>query len=441
MKFYGRREELHELAQIRQLAANGARLTVVTGRRRVGKTEMLERAYNDGQQPYLYLLISQRAEKELCGILQEQVQQVTGSPILGQAERFGDLFRIIMESACTRPITVVIDEFQELDKINPAIFADIQGVWDRLHKKARLNLIVCGSVNRLMNKIFFDDREPLYGRNTGKIQLGPFPIGLIKEIFAEHAPRHSPDDLLALWTLTGGVARYVELLMDAKAITRKKMIDTIFGLSSSYVDEGKIALGQEFGKDSGVYFSILASIASGRTSYAEIRNVVGAEIGGQLTKLENSYQLISKKQPACECITTRNCLYAIDDCFFRFWFRFVYRYQHLLEQKQYEEVRTLVMRDFDAFSGISLKRYFRAKLIEEHRYTKISGWWDRKGENEIDLVCENELTGALDFYEVKRDSSRIDLKALRNKVKAFFTKHPDLQDRTFGIKGLALADM
>ena len=441
MKFYGREEELKELSQIRQLAANGSRLTVVTGRRRVGKTELIEQAYNDGQQPYLYLLISQRAEKELCEILQEQVQQVTGCPILGKAERFMDLFRIIMESACTRPMTVVMDEFQEFDKINPAIFADIQGIWDKLHKKARLNLIVCGSVNRLMNKIFFDDREPLYGRNTGKIHLSPFSIQLLKKIFDDHAPRHSPDDLLALWTLTGGVARYVELLMDARAFTRKKMIDTVFGLSSSYVDEGKIALGQEFGKDSGVYFSILASIASGRTSYAEIRNVVGAEIGGQLTKLEISYQLISKKQPAYERVTTRNCLYAIDDCFFRFWFRFVYRYQHLLEQKQYGEVRALVMRDFDAFSGISLERYFRTKFIEEHRYTKVSGWWDRRGENEIDLVCENELTGAFDFYEVKHDSSRIDLNALHSKVKSFFTKHPDFQDRAFGIRGLSLADM
>lgn len=70
--------------------------------------------------------------------------------------------------------------------------------------------------------------------------------------------------------------------MDAKAFTRKKLINAVFSLSSSYMDEGKIALGQEFGKDSGVYFSILASIASGRTSYAEIRNVVGAEIGGLL---------------------------------------------------------------------------------------------------------------------------------------------------------------
>ena len=441
MEFYGREEELKELRRIRAESARGGRLTVVTGRRRVGKTELVERACNDGKTPYLYLLISQRSEKELCQCLQEDVERAVGRPILGQAERFGQLFRAIVEASCERPLTLVIDEFQEFDKIDPAIFTDLQGIWDALHKRAKLNFIVCGSVSRLMRKIFFDDRQPLYGRNTGKIHLDPFPVALLKRILGQHAPRHSGRDLLALWTLTGGVARYVELLMDERAYTRKKMVETVFGLGSSYVDEGKIALGQEFGKDSGVYFSILASIASGRTSYAELRNAIGAEIGGQLTKLEDVYSLIAKKQPFLEKATSRNCLYAIDDCFYRFWFRFAYKYQHLLEQKQYAAIRAIVERDFDVFSGRALERYFRAKFLEEGRFTRIGGWWDRKGENEIDLVCENEVTGEFGFYEVKCDRRRVDLPSLQLKVAAFFRKHPDLQNRKYEIGALSVEDM
>ena len=441
MEFYGREQELKELRRIRAEAARGGRLTVVTGRRRVGKTELVDRALNDGKGPYLYLLISQRSEKELCQGLQEDVERAIGRPLLGRAERFVQLFRAIMESACDRPLTLVIDEFQEFDKIDPAIFTDLQGVWDALHKRAKLNLVVCGSVNRLVRKIFFDDRQPLYGRNTGKIELTPFPVAVLKRILDDQAPRRAGRDLLALWTMTGGVARYVELLMDERAYTRKRMIETVFGLGSSYVDEGKIALGQEFGKDSGVYFSILASIASGRTSYAELRNAIGAEIGGQLTKLEDVYGLISKKHPFLEKVTSRNCLYAIDDSFFRFWFRFAYKYQHLLEQKQYVAIRQIVERDLDAFSGLALERYFRAKFIEEGRYTRIGGWWDRKGENEIDLVCENEVTGELGFFEVKVDSRRIAPAALQLKVAAFLRKHPDLQDRKREVGGLSLEDM
>ena len=441
MKFYGRKKELDELSKIRELSYNNSRFTVVTGRRRVGKTELVERAFNDGRTPYLYFLITRRAERDLCAILQEEADKVLKRPILGHAERFSQIFEAVMQYAEDTPMTLVIDEFQEFDRIDPAIFGEIQGVWDRLHKRSKLNLVVCGSVNRMMYKIFFDDSQPLYGRNTGKLHLDPFPVDLIKEILGDHFPGFGNEDLLALWTLTGGVARYVELFMDAGAFTRADMLKTVYAMSSSYVDEGRIILNEEFGKDHGVYFSILSAIAAGRTSFAEISNLIGSDIGGHLTKLERSYSLITKVQPAYEKSSTKNCLYRIDDSFFRFWFRFVYKYMHLIEQKQLEELRNMVERDFNLFAGRSLESYFKTKFIGEHRYTRVGGWWDRKGENEIDLVCENEFSGALDFYEVKIDASRIDLKALAVKVERFFEKNPVLRTDMSSLRGLSLADM
>ncbi|MBQ7189043.1 MAG: ATP-binding protein [Kiritimatiellae bacterium] len=441
MKFYGREAELAELARIRKLSMESSRFTVVTGRRRVGKTELIEKAFNDGNTPYLYFLVTQRAEKDLCEVLQEAAQEVLARPILGAAMRFSQLFEAVMSYAVDVPMTLVIDEFQELDRINPAIFGEMQGVWDRLHRRAKLNLVVCGSVNRLMGKIFFDDSQPLYGRNTGRLDVLPFTTALLKEILVDHRENFARRDLLALWTLTGGVARYVEMFMDAHAYTRKAMLDTVFGLSSAYMDEGRVILSDEFGRDYGVYFSILSAIAAGRTSFAEIRNIVGEEIGGHLTKLERAYAFITKRQPFREKTQTRNCLYQIDDCFIRFWFRFVYKYFHLIEQRQLHILRQIVERDFDVFSGFALERYFRAKFIEENRYTRIGGWWDRKGENEIDLVCENERNGVLDFVEVKIDAKRIDLRSLAMKTVAFFKKNPDMNRGVLGLKGVSLADM
>lgn len=441
MKFYGRKDELRELAEIREFSGGSARFTVVTGRRRVGKTELVERAFNDGKTPYLYLLATRRSEKDLCAIFQEEAQKVMAQPILGTAERFGQLFEAIMAYSTVTPMTLVIDEFQEFDKINPAIFGEMQGVWDRYHKKSKLNLVVCGSVNRLMNKIFFDDSQPLYGRNTGKLVVDPFPAELVKSILKEHNAECSGKDLLALWTLTGGVARYVELFMDSGAWTRSAMLQRVFSLSSAYVDEGRVILSDEFGREYGTYFSILSAIASGSTSFAEIRNIVGAEIGGHLTKLESSYSFISKVQPAFEKATNRNCQYRIDDCFFRFWFRFIYKYMHLLEQKQLAGLLQLAERDFDVFAGTALEQYFKAKFLESGKYTGISGWWDRKGENEIDLVCENEFTKALDFYEVKTGAGRYDGDLLRSKVEAFFQKHPERRRADCIIGCLSLDDM
>jgi AAA+ ATPase superfamily predicted ATPase len=219
------------------------------------------------------------------------------------------------------------------------------------------------------------------------------------------------------------------------------MIKYVCSPSSSYIDEGRVILSDEFGKEYGTYFSILSAIAAGKTSFAEIRNIIGAEIGGHLTKLESSYSYISKTQPIYEGGTNRNCLYGIDDCFFRFWFRFVYKYLHLVEQKQMAQLQQIIERDFDVFAGRALERYFRVKFLEEGRYTRIGGWWDRKGENEIDLVCENELDGVLDFYEVKLSFDRYDEARLREKTNAFLRKHPEKCGMKIGFAGLSIKDM
>ena len=86
MDFCGRQDELRELAKIRERSRNRAQFTVVTGRRRVGKTELIEKAFNDGETPYLYFLVTQRSEKDLCTILQEEANKVVSPPILGTVE-------------------------------------------------------------------------------------------------------------------------------------------------------------------------------------------------------------------------------------------------------------------------------------------------------------------------------------------------------------------
>ena len=104
-------------------------------------------------------------------------------------------------------------------------------------------------------------------------------------------------------------------------------------------------------------------------------------------------------------------------------------------------MREIAERDFDAFAGYSLERYFYWKFVEETSFTRMGAWWDRKGENEIDLVCEDEAAKALNFYEVKTDARRIDLDALRLKSAAFFAKNPDLKNATCSFAGLSLNEM
>ena len=440
MEFFGREKEIAELRLIRERSHQYAKFTIITGRRRIGKTELIKQALNDGNDLFIYFLIRRLGEKTLCHSLQQDVENA-GLETLGQAETFCDLVRLIVKAAKTRPITLVIDEFQEFDKINPAVFGELQGIWDDCQQTAKLNLLVCGSVNRLMNKIFFNREQPLYGRNTGHLKLKPFGVALLKTILGHYKPAYTGDDLWCLWTMTGGVARYVQLLMDAHACDRAAMIDEILSESSPFLDEGKILLAEEFGTEYSVFFSILTEIASGKNTFGDLTNAVGLEIGTYLSRLENDYGIISRIVPIFDREKSRNTHYTLEDAFLRFWFRFLYKYRSWIEMDRKDALKTLIQRDFATFAGFSLERYFRWKFIGESTYTRIGGWWDRKGENEIDLVCEDELAGFVDIYEVKADRARFDAAALKQKVAVFLEKNPTLKGRIKKTEVLSLESL
>ena len=443
MEFYGREKEIELLRREDELAADNARFTVMTGRRRVGKTELINRALAKSDGSYLYLLLVRQGERSLCASLQQSIEEQLGArvSILGKAERLIDLLKVVFELAKERRFTVVLDEFQEMDYINSAFYGDLQGLWDRVHTTYKLHLVVSGSVNRMMNKILFDYAEPLYGRCTTHFKISPFPVSVMKQILEDACPRWRPSDLLDMWTITGGVAKYMKLLIDARAFTRKKMLETVFALGSPFFDEGKAALVQEFGPDHANYFSILCAVAMGHTRLSEIEQDVGVQATSYLANLEKNYELIKKVRPIFAEAKVKNSVYRIEDMFFRFWFRYVYRNQDLIELGRFEALREKVSGDLDVLNGLALERYFYWKFVEERSYTRMGGWWDRKSENEIDLVCEDEFAETVDFYEVKRDARRIDLRALERKAQAMLTKHPELKGRKASYMGLSLDDM
>lgn len=110
MRFYDREQEIKTLHDIRQTAERAAQFTVVTGRRRIGKTMLLLKAYDD--QPMLYFFVSRKAETELCADFCTQIEETLGVPMLGTVSKFADIFDYLMRLSHQRSFTLVIDEFR-----------------------------------------------------------------------------------------------------------------------------------------------------------------------------------------------------------------------------------------------------------------------------------------------------------------------------------------
>ena len=439
MRFYDRKEEIALLKDTREQAEKVARFTVLTGRRRVGKTTLIREAYKD--KPFVYFFVARKAESDLCEAYLEEISEKLGIPTLGSSRHFKDIFRYLMQLSVSKSFTLVIDEFQDFFRVNKSVFSDIQDVWDEFEKSSHINLIVCGSIYSLMQKIFKDKKEPLYGRNTAELRLKPFRPSVLKQIMADAKPGYSSEDLLAMFTFTGGVAKYVNQLVDAGALDKDAIIRHIISPNSTFLNEGKNNLIEEFGKDYGIYFSILSCIARGKNTRSEIEEVIGKEVGGYMTNLENEYELIAKRQPLLEKSTTKNVRYELGDVFYSFWFRFIFKYSYIIEIENYAKLREIVERDYNTFSGLMLERYFHRVAMESGEFTRIGRWWDRKGENEIDMICEDELEDKAVFYEIKRQKDKISIGLLKQKAEVMLRTSDEFKDYEIGYKGLGMEDM
>jgi uncharacterized protein len=439
MNFYNREKEITRLKKIQQLSLKHAQFTVLTGRRRIGKTQLLLNATTE--QPTLYFFVARKAESFLC---QDFIQEIKGKlkiPLLGEINSFGKLFEYLMVYSKEKPFNLIIDEFQEFFHIAPHVYSEMQHHWDINKAESKINLIVSGSVFSMMHRIFENSKEPLFGRATQKLTVKPFETSVLKEILEDHFTAWSPEDLLALYSFTGGVPKYVQLLMDGGAFTKKAMIDLIIKEDSLFLQEGKNMLIEEFGKEYATYFTILSAIARGENTRKKIESIVNREVGGYLTKMERDYNLIAKSIPVFSKVETKNVRYIIEDNFLTFWFRFMYKYSHLIEINGFKELETIVNRDYSTFSGKILERYFRTKLIEEKGITLIGSYWDRKGETEIDLISVNELDKTAEFIEVKRNPANIDIDKLRQKSYNFLNSTGQLKNYQIIYRGVSLNDI
>jgi AAA+ ATPase superfamily predicted ATPase len=403
MKFYNRTSELAELQRIQNLSfSDHSRLTVVTGRRRIGKTSLVMKSVEG--LPAVYLFVGRKSEATLCSEFIPVITQSLDAFVPAEIRTFRSLFQYLMELASNRPFNLVIDEFQEFYNINESVYSDMQNIWDTYRKKSKINLIVSGSVYSLMQKIFQNKKEPLFGRADNIIKLSAFDLSTLKEIMHDYRPEYTNDDLLALYSFTGGVPKYVELFCDNNMLSVDEMISFMVRENSPFTEEGKNLLIEEFGKNYATYFSILSAISGGINTQPEIEAALGNKsIGGQIKRLIEDYNIIVRQRPILAKEGSQAVRYEIQDNFIRFWFNYFDRYRSLIEIKNFTGLQSIIKSGYPTYSGVMLERYFKQQFTESFQYRAIGSWWELKGnQHEIDIVALKLEKAQAVVAEVKR---------------------------------------
>ena len=417
MRFYNREHEIQRLKEIEKKAQKKSRMTIVSGRRRIGKTRLIFETFK--QKKFLYFFVSKTSDHLLSSEFLAEIKSKLDIPLYSGVTSSKDIFEIILNYAEKKRITVVVDEFQNYQYVNPSIFSDLQNLWDQKKEKTKCNLILMGSMSSLMNRIFKNQKEPLFGRADYQVTIPPFTLVTTADVLKDHHI-YSDDSLSDYMTFTGGIPKYLEIVADSQEEDFFDFLDAIMFKDSLIINEGKISLIEEFGKNYSVYFAILQLIASGKTKRAELLSSLPdvKELGGYLNNLLEDYGLLQKVSPINAPEKSKNIKYRLDDSFYSFWFRFIYRNQTAVEAENFRYIKEKTREEWSIHKGLQFEKIIRDYLKGLSIFNAIGSYWDRKGENEIDVVAVNDLDKVLLLGECKLNAKKIDIHRLKRKAES-----------------------
>ena len=417
MKFFDREKELKRLHRFLQTGGGG--LAVVYGRRRCGKSTLLQKAM--GSQP-VYVLADQR-ESPL------QIQSVAEAlapsfPALERARYSGwdDLFAALYARAPT-PLCLCLDEFPYLVQSSPELPSILQRYIDR--KDGWVKWILCGSSQRMMQGLVLERTAPLYGRARELFKVTPLDAGWIAK-----ALKLGPNEAVEAFSVWGGVPRYWELAADYTSL-REALMDLVWDAQGVLRDEPLRLLLDDMRSASQPY-SLLSLVGAGCHRVSEMAARSQKPMTSLMRPLNQLVELGYLRRDIPFGENPRNSklsLYRLDDPFMRFFFRFVLPFQSALAQG--------VMKGAEAAWNVGRVHHLAACWEQLARLSvprmtfagqswgTASAWWNRAGGDiEIDVLAlsvdgQEILAGECKWLERKQslDLSAID-RRLRDRVTA-----------------------
>lgn len=400
-KFINRVDEMNILNN--EYSRDGASFVVIYGRRRVGKTTLINHFCEDKNA--LYFLATEESEKENRNALKELVSQKYGNELLASAslDSWTPIFKIIAEESQKGRIVLVIDEFQYLCKANKSFASVMQKVWDEILSKADIMLILCGSLINMMTSQVLNYASPLYGRRTAQIKLKQISFSH----YHEFDDAFSIDEQIRHYAVTGGVPKYIELFSKKKDVF-VSIKENILSSGAFLYAEPEFLLQKEV-SEIGSYFSILKTIASGNRKLGNIAGALGVSQSNLTTYLKTLIDLdiLEREVPITEENPEKSKmgLYRIKDNFLTFWFKFVYPNRGLLESGQTKYVEEKIKKHFiDSHVAFVYEDICREAvwnlLSDSLSFNRVGRWWGSK-DVEIDIVAYDSMGTDILFGECK----------------------------------------
>lgn len=417
--FIGRERELNALERLYQ--SNKFEFAVIYGRRRVGKTALINRFIGDKNAIY-FMGVESNEKQNLENLSKSIMEYVSGTEIDSIFPSFQSAFEHVFKLAEKKRIILAIDEYPYVARSSKSLASTLQLLIDKYKDTSKLMLILCGSSMSYMEDHVLAYKAPLYGRRTAQMKLVPFDF----EETCRYFKNLSDGDKALIYGIVGGTPQYLLQIDDNLSV--EENIKNTFLNPVSFLYEEPINLLKQEVREPAIYTAIIAAVATGASRMSEISGKVGEDTNVCSMYLKNLINLgiVQKETPYGEK-ASRKSVYSIEDNMFRFWYRFVFENNSIIARGAADLVYKRIEPQLSEYMGKVFeeicKQYLWKQLLSGNcpvEFSSIGRWWGNnpkeKRQEEIDIMGEQDKNTAL-FAECKWTNEKVDLGVLETLIK------------------------
>lgn len=412
--FVGRKNELEKLEKL--YFTDGFQMAVIYGRRRVGKTALINE-FSRGKPTVFFTGLESTPTQNLENLsaaIHTHIGVFGPTPIYPS---FQSALEAVFEAAKERRLILVMDEYPYLARATPAVSSILQSLIDKYSASSKLFIILCGSSMSFMEEQVLGYKSPLYGRRTAQFKILPFDFAESKRCFSDF----SDEEMLQIYGIVGGTPQYL-LQMDDRLSVEDNIKEKLLDPNAYLFEEPRNLLKQEVQK-AALYNAVVSAVAGGATKLSEIAAKTGETTSACtacLAKLD-ALGIVKRETPFGEK-QSKKSLYVVSDNLFRFWYRFIPQNLSLVENGMVDVAYRSIENGLPTYMGAVFedvcKQYLWA-LNKKGRaalpFTALGRWWGndprQKAQTEIDIVATDgdECTT---LCECKWTSEQVDLSVL-----------------------------